>query len=569
MIKDETVKTVQTMNKKEYSVQEMRSALEIMAGMYDLARVVDPIECRILELGDDGAIKMDKRCYGIWNSDRKCVNCSSAVACRTGCHQEKSEHFNDRVYHIQSNPVKLKMSDGGVFNAVMELVKVKDASEGGAGANDRNAENENDTALRYRAVHDDLTGTLKADVFHETARELLSDSEEAFWTMITGDIMEFRLFSDLFGAEKGNEALIETADRLEKIAFENGGICSRLYRDKFAVLIPSDNYSEDDFKDAASAVRNKLSNGIYTLCIHFGVYRIENSSIPVSVMLDRANMALRAIHKDVNRTIAYFDGDIMQKGLLEQKVISSFDEALKNGEFRMYLQPIAKEDGTPFGAEALVRWVRRDGTVVPPAVFIETLENAGLIHELDRNIWEQAVRQLALWKDTDMRDLTISVNMSAKDLYSMDIYSVLTELTGKYGVDNGKLRIEITESALIDEAVRSSSVISKLQTAGFLVEIDDFGKGQSSLSLLKDINADVLKIDMGFLRETENALRSQIILRSVISMARELGMQVITEGVETEKQLRSLTSMGCSRFQGYYFSRPVSVEEFESKYSFA
>ena len=181
-------------------------------------------------------------------------------------------------------------------------------------------------------------------------------------------------------------------------------------------------------------------------------------------------------------------------------------------------------------------------------------------------MWERAVRQLAAWKGTDKERLTISVNISAKDFYSLDIDRVLTELTERYGVPCSRLKLEITETALLEDPANSDEVISRLRRKGFLVEIDDFGKGYSSLGLLKDIHADVLKIDMSLLHETENRQRSRIILASIINMADSLGMDVVTEGVETETQLRSLLEMGCHHFQGFYFSRPVTVEEFEARY---
>jgi EAL domain-containing protein (putative c-di-GMP-specific phosphodiesterase class I) len=252
--------------------------------------------------------------------------------------------------------------------------------------------------------------------------------------------------------------------------------------------------------------------------------------------------------------------------LFEQRVIGSFEEALRDGQFRMYLQPLVREDGSAIGAEALVRWHKSDGTLIMPGDFIEILENVGLIQKLDLYIWELAVKQLSLWKKSGNGDLFISVNMSAKDIYSIDVYEVLTGLVEKYGVDSRMLRLEITETALLVEPEKSDAVVSKLRAKGFLVEIDDFGKGYSSLSLLKNIQADVLKIDMSFLREIRDGERSRAILQSVIGMADSLGMDVITEGVETEEQLRALSEMGCSHFQGYYFSRPVPVEEFEARY---
>ena len=552
----------------EYTIDEIKKIVSGVSGMYDLARVVDPSECRILELRGDGGISAGECCYGVWESSQRCINCSSATACKTGCHQVKEERFNEKIFHIQSNPIRLKLADGGIYDAVLELISIHN-DEKGAGAeavNDRIAENSDSKAIRYQAQYDSLTKALNRDSFYEKARMEMEENPDIPRVMITSDIREFRLVNSLFGEAKGNEVLYKTAEHLKKIADDCGGICGRLGGDRFALLLPDALFSEESLIDAAHVLSGTFSSGIYTLSLHFGIFRVADTSAPVSVMCDRANMALRTISDDVRCSAAYFDDTIMEKRLAEQQTISEFDDALRNGQIRMYLQPLTDKSGNAFGAEALARWKRPDGEIVLPSAFIDTLERAGLIHELDKYIWEQAVKQLSLWRGTDKEDLSISVNMSAKDLYCMDVYQVLTDLLDKYGVSRDKLRIEITESALIEDPENSYPVITKLQDAGFLIEIDDFGKGQSSLSLLKDIKADILKIDMGFLRETANKTRSKIILRSVISMANELGMHVISEGVETEAQLSTLTSMGCSGFQGFYFSRPVPVSEFESKY---
>ncbi len=549
----------------EYTVGEMRAFLAKMSGKYDLARVVDPIECRILEFQDDGGIRMNERCYGIWEAEQKCINCSSALACRTGCRQRKTEHFKEQVYDIQSSPVSLKLADGSVFDAVVELVNVD--KEGGRAANDRAAENVGSRAAHYAAHHDSLTNALNAEAFYEFAREKLKDDPDTPWTMITGNIMNFRLVNTLFGVLKGNEVLVRTAAMLRTVSEGAKGLCGRLGGDQFALIIPRSAYREETLQGIARALSAAFNSGIYTFCIHFGVYHVDDPSIPVSVMCGRANSALRTIREDLTCTVAYFDDAIMEKLLTEQTIISGFDEALRSGQFRMYLQPLVGDSGRVIGAEALARWCRPDGAVGLPGDFIETLENAGLIHRLDAYMWELAVKQLCAWKGTERENLTISVNMSAKDFFSIDVYDVLTGLVERYGVDSRMLRLEITETALLVEPDKSDAVVSKLRKAGFLVEIDDFGKGFSSLGLLKNIQADVLKIDMSFLREIRDRERSRIILKSVIDLADSLGMEVITEGVETEQQLRALSEMGCNHFQGYYFSRPVSVEEFEARFA--
>ena len=553
------------MKNAEYSVEEIRTFLQEMSGRYDLARVVDPVECRILEFAEDGKVSMNEHCYGIWNAKQKCINCSSALACRTKLHQEKTEHFQDRDYFIQSNPVKLKLQDGSAFDVVVELVNVK--GPGNAGANDREAENIGSRAARYLAHHDSLTKVLNADAFYERSRDMVTNRPETPWVMITGNIMNFRLINTLFGVFKGNEALVRTASLLREMSEQARGLCGRLGGDQFAVLIPQNEYHEQALQKIAGKLTEIYSSGMFTFCIHFGVYMIDNPRIPVSVMCGRANSALRTIREDLTRTVAHFDDSLLQKILLEQAVIGSFEEALRDRQFKMYLQPQVDRDGRIFGAEALVRWQKPDGSIMMPGDFIETLEGAGLIQKLDIYMWECAVRQLSVWKGTEKGQLAISVNMSAKDFYSIDVYEVLTGLVEQYGVECRLLRLEITETALLAEPEKSLKVVSRLRERGFFVEIDDFGSGYSSLSLLKNIKADMLKIDMGFLHEISDRERSRIILRSVINLAGDLGMEVLTEGVETEQQLQCLSDMGCGSFQGYYFSRPIPVEAFEAKYA--
>lgn len=552
------------MKNSEYSVEEIKAFLREMSGKYELARVVDPVECRILDFGENGKLSMNERCYGIWNAEQKCINCSSALACRTGCHQEKAEHFQDQDYFIQSNPVKLKLQDGSTFDAVVELVNVK--GSGNAAANDREEENIGTRAAHYLAHHDSLTNVLNADAFYELSREMVANRPEMPWVMITSNIMNFRLINTLFGVFKGNEVLVRTAYMLREISEGARGLCGRLGGDQFAVLIPRSKYREQALQEIAEKLTESYSSGMFTFCIHFGVYMIDDPQLPVSVMCGRANSALRTIREDLTRTVAYFDDSLLQKILQEQTVIGSFEEALKEEQFKMYLQPQVNRDGRIFGAEALVRWQKPDGSMVMPGDFIETLEGAGLIQKLDIYMWERAVRQLSAWKGTEKGQLAISVNMSAKDFYSIDVYDVLTRLVDQYDVDCRLLRLEITETALLAEPEKSLAVVSRLREKGFFVEIDDFGSGYSSLSLLKNIKADMLKIDMGFLHEINDRTRSRIILRSVIDLAGSLGMEVLTEGVETEQQLQCLSDMGCSAFQGYYFSRPIPVAAFEERF---
>ena len=185
-----------------------------------------------------------------------------------------------------------------------------------------------------------------------------------------------------------------------------------------------------------------------------------------------------------------------------------------------------------------------------------------MIYKLDLCMWENACKILSRWKH-EGRDWALSVNISPKDFYFLDIYGVIMELVRSYRIDPAKLHLEITESAVIDNAQDNIEVLRKLREAGFIVEMDDFGSGYSSLNMLKEIPLDVLKIDMVFLQETANYNKSSIILQSIIDMANKLNLSQITEGVETREQLDMLKEMGCKLFQGYYFSKPIPIDEFE------
>ncbi len=460
----------------------------------------------------------------------------------------------------------MKLPDGGAYDAVVELVNIEKEAKNTASANDRAAENRFNRASRYHAQHDILTKVYNPNAFSELSREAIVENPQLRWVMVTSNIMDFRLINTLFGSRRGNEVLVRNAELLQQVAARSKGICGRLGGDQFALLLPKGKFDEEVLINIAKTMKTEFSNGVYTCFIHFGVYETEDTSIPVSLMCDRANTALRTVRDSHQCSVAYFDEDMMKKSLYEQEIISGFEKALKNGEFRMYLQPLAKADKEIVGAEALVRWHREDGSVKMPNDFIETLENAGLIQKLDMYIWECAVKQLSEWKGTNMENLSISVNMSARDLYGIDVYRVLTDLVNHYQVDSSKLRVEITETALLEDPSSGNEVVSNLRKRGFLVEIDDFGKGYSSISLLKEIHADVLKIDMSLLHEIENKARNRMILESIINMAFSLGMEVITEGIETEAQLGALEEMGCGLFQGFYFSRPIPVEQFQEKF---
>jgi EAL domain-containing protein (putative c-di-GMP-specific phosphodiesterase class I) len=296
--------------------------------------------------------------------------------------------------------------------------------------------------------------------------------------------------------------------------------------------------------------------------MHVGIYRIIDPSIDVSIMFDRAHLALTTIKNEYNIHIAIYDDNMRNQLLWDQKISTELEGAIENRQIVPYLQPIVNNKGTIIGAEALVRWLHPEEGFLPPFKFIPVFEKNGMIAQVDKYIWRSACEIISSWNG-DKANLFISVNISPKDFYFMDVYAEIKALVEEFKIEPSRLRIEITETVMMTEAESRMAILSKFRKSGFIVEMDDFGSGYSSLNQLKDMPLDVLKIDMKFLSKAEDNHRAETILRNVLRLSSDLGMFSLTEGVETEDQYKMLNEMGCNLFQGYYFAKPMAVADFE------
>lgn len=417
----------------------------------------------------------------------------------------------------------------------------------------------------YRRSHDFLTGALVRESFYEEARKILDTHIDKDYVIVCSNVKDFKLINDIFGAEIGDKILTQSADAI-RARIHEGSCFARMEADRFAILMPKDKYDEKEFLDGIERVANIVDTTLYRMQIHIGVYEVVDRRIPISLMCDRAYLAIASIKESYKEKIAYYGDTLRQSYTDEQKVLGEFEGAIKREEFVLYLQPQIDTEGKLRGAEALVRWQHPERGLVSPAYFINILEHSGFIYKLDMYVWEHACRQLAEWKEKGRDDLYISVNISVKDFFFIDVARTIVDLTKKYNVDPKNLNLEITETAFMQDYNKQIELTRKLQDAGFKVEIDDFGSGYSSLNMLKDMTVDILKIDMAFLAVTENEARSQKIVNMVISLAKALNMVIITEGVETQQQVDYLKEAGCDIFQGYYFEKPIPIPQFENKY---
>ena len=429
---------------------------------------------------------------------------------------------------------------------------------------DRTKEQEKLEYEQYRATHDNLTGLLNKEQFYEETDELLHTySDETFYILYT-NIEAFKLVNDIFGIAKGDEILCRQAESMGNYGTEKV-VCARLQGDHFAMCIPESEFSTERISDAIQKIEEEFTSNTFHLRIYAGVYKVGDIEEPISIMCDKANIAGRTIKKNYQKRIAFYNIVQLMQSLMEKSILGEFEGALTKEEFAMFLQPQVDAEGQVQGAEALVRWIHSEKGVVTPGRFINILEETGLVYKLDKYMWERAAQKLKEWKQREI-PYYISVNISTKDFFSLDIYETFVQLIEKYEIEPERLKLEITETTLMSDFKENMEILKKLQEYGFQIEIDDFGSGYSSLNMLRNINANVLKIDRDFLVATENEVRDQDILQSIVVLAEKIGMSVIVEGVETKKQLEMLIGMGCRLFQGYYFSKPLSVDKFEESY---
>lgn len=414
-------------------------------------------------------------------------------------------------------------------------------------------------------TRDSLTGLFNMEYFFEKVDHRLKFDRFTQYYLLVTDIVNFKLINDLHGKAFGDTILMRIAESIRTHAAPDD-IYGRLYNDHFVMFIPKRHFDEETYVNSFRSKMEYLNAFSYTLIGHIGVYEVDDLSLPVSVMCDRAFLALKSIKSDYKNTVAYYDNNLRLEVLKMQMLMNELPLALKYGQVVMYLQPQVRKNGELIGAEALVRWHHPTRGVIPPTEFIEIIEKINIISDVDRYVWECACKKLSEWKKNGRENLTISVNISARDFFTMDLYDTFTGLVKKYDISPKNLNLEITETAIIYDVDNQMKLLDRLQKAGFIVEMDDFGSGYSSLNMLKDISVDVLKIDMGFLQKSKNDEKSRKILEKIIMLAKELGMNVVTEGIETDEQIDFLSNAGCDFFQGFYFSRPIPVEDFEEKY---
>ena len=411
---------------------------------------------------------------------------------------------------------------------------------------------------------DQVTGLLTSKAFFSAAEKIVKDNKDKQWCILLMDIEHFKFFDEWFGREQGNYLLAKIGAELAESEKKMGGVAGYFGQDDYAVLAE---YNEANIESIYERIKALISS--FNLTTGFlpaiGVSLLEKDMILMDAF-DRASIAVDKAKGDVHHRIIYYNSDMQFHAENEYRILTEFVYALKNDEITFYLQPqVNAKTEKIVGVEALVRWIKKDGKVVSPAEFIPVLEKYNFITDMDQYVWDKVFASLKEWLDMGYKAVPCSINVSRLDIYNFDIAEFIHELAEKYAVPHHLIKVEITESSYAESMEVVDELVKKLRADGFSVMMDDFGRGYSSLNMLSTIKLDAIKLDSNFLHlEGADYERGVRVIESVVNMAKTIGLPIIVEGVETKQQCEFLSELGCRYIQGYYFYRPLPVEEFRS-----
>ncbi len=413
---------------------------------------------------------------------------------------------------------------------------------------------------------DPLTGLPCTKEFFRRVDDFIAENSIEGYAMIAADIEHFKLFNDWYGWKRGDSYLMDIATRLNGVSTILKGFSGYMGGDNFAIFIKHRPEFVDHMVQEIDDYINQIGN-MAGFLPNLGLYFVKgDEKLSASAMYDRAVLALNEIKGNFTKRYNFYEDCMMMEIDREMSVLSEVQKGIEKREFVIFMQPqVHVPTEKIVGAETLVRWKNKEKGMISPGYFIPVLEKNGFITNLDKYIWEEVCRWQRERLDRGKELLPVSVNVSRADIFSIDLLETFIQLTEKYDIPRSCIKIEITESTYAENNSKIGQIADDLRTAGFAVYLDDFGSGYSSLNMLKNIYVDALKIDMQFLDMNEsNAKKGESIMESVINMARILRIPIIVEGAETEREIKSLTGMGCRYVQGYYYYKPMPLDEFEA-----
>lgn len=423
--------------------------------------------------------------------------------------------------------------------------------------------------LERIAYVDEVTGGNNWQKFKLEATDILESKAVTACAILTFDIDRFRFINEEYGHEKGDQVL-QMVVKILKERINKQETYARVSGDHFAILCVCDERDKitrriKEFIRVLNIEREAIGIKERLYC-HFGIYIIEDKQGNLDKIREKSNMA-RIAAKTADNHHWFFYSDAFRKKIGDEKeIMDQMEDALENHEFEMYLQPKYNLHRNAYcGCEALVRWRHPQKGLISPGEFIPIFEQTGFIRKLDMFMLEAVCQTLKRWEAEKYPEIAISVNISRKNLKQTDFIESVLSITNQYRINRGRLEIELTESSIFEDVNRMIEIGQAFRRCGFKMAMDDFGSGYSSINLLGNLPLDVIKMDQGFFNSHLNRERNYIVVESTIKMIKKLGMTVVAEGIETAAEVEMLRALGCDIIQGYYFGKPMTVDEFEKQ----
>lgn len=420
-----------------------------------------------------------------------------------------------------------------------------------------------------KALYLDVTtgGTNWLKFKQDASREIKKGKKR--YALVSFDIYKYRIFCDIHGHRRANEVLVEIYNLTSKFVKRKEYFAHNTADNFDMFLLYTD---EKSMRERLKEFSNQLNSSekLNGLRFAFGVYVVDNKNISINRMSTLANMSKdndKLKDFTLKETISFFTKDMHDKIIRETEFLNHFEDAIKNEEFLLYVQPKYDLMSEKLSAgEALVRWQTQDGSFINPAEFIPVFENNGCIAQLDHYMLDTVCKKQRQWLDMGLKVVPISVNLSRASFSDKLLAKNILKLVDSYRLSHNLIELEVTESAFFDNKSLLIDTVQKLRNYGFSVSIDDFGAGYSSLNSLKELPIDIIKIDGGFFRDISNkdVEKSNIIVYNTIRLANELNLKVVAEGVETSEQIEYLRSLGYNiLIQSYYYSKPLPCLEYQ------
>jgi len=410
---------------------------------------------------------------------------------------------------------------------------------------------------------DELTGLFTRQAFLRKADKIRKENPHKKFAVLAFDFENFKSTNTLYGEAKCNEFLAYTAKRLKGLLPK--GIAGRFGGDQYILFFDFEGPQVDVDRIKLLTKTILDSAPITHQVVKTGVNAPISHDLPFVVCCDRAFLAIQTIKGIYGKDIAFFEADLQKQMLDEQHINDTMESALENGEFKVFYQPKHESiTGKIVGAEALVRWNHPEYGFMGPGQFIPIFEKNGFITKLDMFVLEQVCEDIKKWKAKGYKIVPVSVNVSRRDFLEPGCIDRLFQIIDSRGIEHAYIHIEVTESLYSENTEIIISQLKKVQELGFMIEMDDFGAGYSSLGLLSTFPLNVIKLDISFVR---NFRQNEIVIENIIKMAHRLGLLTVAEGAETSEQVATLRTLGCDFIQGYYFSKPLALEDYEKYFT--